>query len=177
MENVTHSKLIPKLLALSSLCLHPKRALLFPAKPTPLLIFYWTLKYSLLHWGEQEKVLRFSDSLCHSRILLNGHPTRFGKVCMYQRHQELIGVGYCCLSSRVFKSNWDCNWKDLQRFMWKQWEIPAKEEAALVHTITLVNTPSKNVQKFGNQQQLLWTRMCSGWIGETFRQPLLWMNS
>jgi hypothetical protein len=39
--------------------------------------------------------------------------------------------------------------------MGKQWEIHVEEEATLVLAITLVNTPSKNVQKFGNRQQLL----------------------
>jgi hypothetical protein len=53
----------------------------------------------------------------------------------------------------------------LKTFVWKQWEIFAKEEAILVHAITLVNNPSKNVQKFENQQQFLWTRMCFSWIG------------
>jgi len=38
--------------------------------------------------------------------------------------------------------------------MWKQWEILVEEEAILVPAITFVNTPSKNVQKFRNQQLL-----------------------
>ncbi len=109
MENVPHNKLVQKLLAFFSLYLPPKNSYFFSCKTNPTIDILQSFVVLFVALRDHDKVLRFSYFLCHSRILLNGHPTRFGKLCMYRRNNNNFGIGYddYCLSLRVSKSKWD----------------------------------------------------------------------
>jgi hypothetical protein len=109
MENVTHNKLVLKPLALSSLYFPPKKSYFICCKTNPTTNLLQNFVVLFVALKEHDKVLGFLNFLCHSKILLNGHPTRFGKACMYWKDSKNFGIGYgdCCLSSRVSQSKWD----------------------------------------------------------------------